>query len=220
MKAELPDLSLVRAHPRFAELAARKAEMESRLFAIREERIGLLEAVRDEQPSWIAHEAREPSPIQKAARALLGSILPQSPPAPAAIRTATATARMAELAEEEATLNAAIGLLAVPYAEARAEASAAVRAKVAPEIHDRARALAAAVCAMAEAGQHYMDLARAIDREGVSWGELTPITRLPGGLPGVPYSEVRQWLSDAVADGHLDAKALPREWREGLVAAA
>lgn len=220
MNTDLPDLSLLLAHPRFAELAARKAELEARLASIRDERIALLPAVRDELPLRRAADTREPSPVHKAARALLGAILPQSQPEATPIDSAVATARLAELAEEDATLNAALGLLAAPYAAARAEASAAVCAKVAPEMRRRAHTLASAVCAMAEAGQHYMALAAALDREGVAWGELAPITRLPGGWPGVPYSEVRQWLSEAVADGHLEAKELPREWREGLAAAA
>lgn len=220
-RAELPDLSLIRAHALFAELSARKTELELRLAAIREERIGLIPAVRDELPGLVRNQPkREASPIMDAARALLGSLLPTPAPEPAPMTSATATARLGELAAEEAAVQAALELLAGPWVAARAEANAAVLELVKPEATRRARALASAVCAMAEAGQHYMDLATAMDREGLAWAELAPISRLPGGPAGVPYSEVRQWLRDAVADGHLEANALPREWREGLALAA
>lgn len=221
MKTELPDLSLARAHPRFAELDARKVELETRLAAIRDERVALIPAVRDELPGHRAAAAKPVSPILAKARAMVEGLLSKTEPVPATTMTpAGAIARLGELAEEEAAVKAALDLLAEAHAAARAEASRLVCETIAPEHARRAQALAQAVNALAQAGAEYVALTTALDAEGVAWGTLKPIVRIPGGFPEAEYSEIRAWLAEAVADGHMDVKALPARWRKGLAVAA
>jgi hypothetical protein len=220
MKSNLPAMSLAMAHPGYAQLAARKAELNQRLAAIRDERIALLEVVRDERPELPQPQAREAPAMSPAAAALLGGLLPAPTIEHAPVVPATAMGRLRDLAAEEAALREALAILSEPLAAARAEASAKVAGEVAPELRLRARALAAAVLAMAEAAHRYQALAAELDREGVDIGGLAPIRAVPGGWPGATYSEVRAWLREAAAAGHLDVKALPSAWREGVAAAA
>lgn len=184
-------------------LQAREAEL---LTVLREPALQIhdpqIVPVRD--PGQLAPYRRQLSapPADSALVELLGDLAP----AAAAAGVESDHAILVRLGQELAAGQRAMDVLREEMRASRLDASATICSRIRPEYQARAVAVAKAAAALATALGPYGEMASALRREGVAWGEL-------GALEGVDdlsreVTPLSKLIKSAVDAGHL--ARLPR----------